>query len=275
MSDQIKSKVDKGQLLNYDACFLDSAVAQIAAQKPVNNDDLNSSLAKDRLCRIYYNNAFWRGGISTSIEDRIPNLSKSGWNTTSAETSQNTRSTLNGEFSSLVERVRQAIVSQHVYGSANDISNVTNTKSDIERNIQKFRDENARLQNILNELKNENSEELLQQVADREEKIRKLNTQNAEYKQGNELRREQSKDLYNRYNSNYHSSAFGYFGYNPLNAATQSGLLFTSYFMGFIGLIVLGIQVGPLLLGKMPSFSSPAPISPFGSKNVGVTKSLF
>jgi uncharacterized protein YukE len=275
MSDQIKSKVDKGQLLNYDTCFLDSAVAQIAAQKPVSNDDLNSSLAKDRICRIFYNNAFWRGGINSSIDDRIPNLSKSGWNTTAAETSQNTRSNLNSEFSTLVNRVRQAIVSQHVYGSANDISNVTNTKSDIERNIQKFRDENSRLQNILNDLKSENSEELLQQVADKEERLRKVKTQNAEYKQGNELRREQSKDLYNRFNSNYHSSAFGYFGYNPLNASTQSGLLFTSYFMGFIGLIVLGIQVGPILLGKMSSFSSPAQISSFASKNTGTVKSLY
>lgn len=275
MSDQIKSKVDKGQLLNYDACFLDSAVEKLASEKPVNNDDLNKSLARDRICRIYYNNPFWRGGINTSIDDRLLNLSKSGWNSTAAETSQNKRSSLNTEFSSLVDRIRQAIVSQHVYGSANDITNVSTTKSDIERNIQKFRDENKRLENILKELKAENSEELLQQVADKEDKLRKLKTQNATYKEGNELRREQSKDLYNRYNSNYHSSAFGYFGYNPLNASTQSGLLFTSYFMGFIGLIILGIQVSPMVIGTISKFSSPSTFSSSASKNTGAAKSLY
>jgi hypothetical protein len=89
---------------------------------------------------------------------------------------------------------------------------------------------------------------MLQQVADSENIINRINNENINFKKGNDLRREQAKDLYTRYDSNFHSSAFGYFGYNPLHSSSQSGLVFTSFFMGFVGLVVLGFQVLPLFL---------------------------
>jgi hypothetical protein len=63
--------------------------------------------------------------------------------------------------------------------------------------------------------KKENSEEMLQQVASNEDSIRQLSNENYNYKKGNELRREQSKDLYTRYDSNFHSSAFLHQNFSP------------------------------------------------------------
>ena len=251
MADQIKKLVDEGSLLNYDACFQNNTVGNLAAQNPVANDDLNLSSSKDRLCRIYYNNAFWRGGVNGGIDDRIKSASSSGWNTNSSQRARSTIGNIKSDFDNNVNRARQAIVSFRVYGNMNDANNVTRSKADIENNISKIRAENAKLETVLASLKKENSEEMLQQVADNEENIRQLSNENYNYRKGNELRREQSKDLYTRYDSNFHSSAFGYFGYNPIHHSSQSALVFTSFFMGFVGLIALGVHLVPLLSGYM------------------------
>jgi hypothetical protein len=137
---------------------------------------------------------------------------------------------------------------------------VARGKSDIENNISKIRAETRKLETVLAALKKENSEEMLHQVADNEANIRQLSSENENFRKGNELRREQSKDLYNRYDSNFHSSAFGYFGYKPIHHSSQSALVFTSFFMGFIGLIALGVHVVPLISGYVGSSKGSTPV---------------
>lgn len=250
MTDQIRRLVEQGEIKNYDVCFQHNFIVKLASQNPVANDDLNQSLSKDRLCRLYYNNAFWRGGINGSIDDRIKSPSHAGWTPDVANTSKQAVGVYTNEFNNNVNRVRQGIVSVHVYGSSNDVANVTNIKNDTERVISSMKAQNNMLERMITALKKENSDEMLQEVADRETKIRVMENENNQYRSGNEMRREQTKDLYQRYDSNFNSSAFGYyFGYNPLNPSSQSTLLFTSFFMGLIGLVTLGIQVAPILLG--------------------------
>jgi len=251
MTDQVRRLVEEGQILNYDACFQNQTIAGLAKQHPVDNDDLNQSFSKDRLCRLYYNNAFWRGGINGNIDDRLKSPSHAGWNPQMANNSQQTIARFKSEYDNNVNRVRQAIVSMNVFGNNNDVANVSNTKNEIERIIGQVKGQNSMLDSMLILLKKENSDEMLQDVAVKEGRLRMMDLENDKYKHGNELRREQTKDLYNRYESNFNSSAFGYyFGYNPINPTSQSSLLFTSFFMGFIGLITLGIQVAPILLGS-------------------------
>lgn len=262
MADQIRKLVDEGTILNYDACFQNSTVTNLAAQNPVANDDLNMSLSKDKLCRIYYNNAFWRGGVNGGVDDRIANKSSSGWDSNRAKKAQSSVSNIKSDFDTNINRARQAIVSSRVYGNMNDANNVARSKSDIENNISKVRAETAKLETVLAALKKENSEEMLHQVADNEENIRQLTAENANFRKGNELRREQSKDLYTRYDSNFHSSAFGYFGYNPIHHSSQSALVFTSFFMGFIGLIALGVHLVPLVSGYVGGSSSSSLFKP-------------
>lgn len=262
MADQIRKLVDDGIILNYDSCFQNSTVSNLAAQNPVPNDDLNMSLSKDKLCRIYYNNAFWRGGVNGGIDDRVGNKSSSGWDSNRAKKAQSAVGNIKSDFDTTINRVRQAIVSSRVYGNMNDANNVARGKSDIENNISKIRAETTKLATVLAALKKENSEEMLHQVADNEENIRQLSNENENFKKGNELRREQSKDLYTRYDSNFHSSAFGYFGYKPIHHSSQSALVFTSFFMGFIGLIALGVHLVPLVSGYVGSAKGSSPVRP-------------
>ena len=272
MADQIRKLVDEGSLLNYDACFQNSTVSNLAAQNPVANDDLNMSLSKDRLCRIYYNNAFWRGGVNGGIDDRVVNKSSSGWNSNASRKAQSSVGNIKSDFDNNINRVRQAIVSFRVYGNMNDANNVARSKSDIENNISKIRAENTKLETVLASLKKENSEEMLHQVADNEENIRQLSIENANFRKGNELRREQSKDLYTRYDSNFHSSAFGYFGYNPIHSSSQSALVFTSFFMGFIGLIALGVHLVPLISGYVGGSKGSSQVRPITTSTTSAIK---
>jgi len=260
MADQIRKLVDDGTILNYDACFQNNTVKNLAGQNPIPNDDLNMSLSKDKLCRIYYNNAFWRGGVNGGIDDRVTNKSSSGWDSNAAKKTKSSAGNIKSDFDTNTNRVRQAIVSSRVYGNMNDANNVARGKSDIENNISKIRAETKKLDTVLAALKKENSEEMLHQVADNEENIRQLTIENANFKKGNELRREQSKDLYTRYDSNFHSSAFGYFGYKPIHHSSQTALVFTSFFMGFIGLIALGVHLVPLVSGYVSGSKVSTPV---------------
>jgi hypothetical protein len=266
MAKQIKKLVDQGQILNYDACFLDSAVTKLAKEQPVDNDDLNMSMSKDRLCRMYFNNSFWRGGINSSIDDRIRTASKSGWDTTAQKTSRNIVEVSQTDFNNNLNRLTQSIVSMHMYGNTNDANNVADSKARIESNLNKIHAESAKLDTALEVLNRENSDEMLQQVADTEGKMRQIEMENNKFRLGNELRREQAKDLYTRFDSNFHSSAFGYFGYNPMHPSSQPALVFTSFFMGFIGLVIVGIQVVPLALKYIGSSTSSPMLPGLGIK---------
>lgn len=247
MSDQIKQLVDQGQLLNYDTCFQHSKVTELAQKNPVPNDDLNLSASKDRLCRIHYNNAFWRGGINSKIDDRAVNQTTTLWNDTKDRAAQTAIDMITADYNTTKNRTRQSIISFHMYGSTKDSDDAERGKAQLGANVVNLANESRKLKNTLTQLKAEDSPAILQEVADKEIAINQMSKENATFKKLNELRKEQVKDLNTRFNPNFHSTVFGFFGYSPMRQESQSALIFVSFFMGFIGLIILGMKVIPLV----------------------------
>ncbi len=273
MTDQIKRLVEQGQLLNYDVCFQTKLVASLAAQNTVPNDDLNMSLSKDKLCRIYYKNAFWRGGINSNIDDRVDTKTSTMWDSNAAKTSKSAIECINADYESAIARARQSIVSYHIYGNSNDLNAANKAKATIEALISKVAAERKKLETVLDALRKENSDEMLQQVADNEINLRKMTLENEEFKRGNELRKEQAKDLNTRFDPNFHSTAFGYIGYKPMRQESRSAIIFISFFMGFIGLIVLGIKIVPLVMKDGFTFSTPSLVASSGyESHIGIKK---
>ena len=244
MSDQIQKMVDSGELLNYDSCFQNETIANLASKQPVLNDDVNMSQSKDRLCRIYYNNSFWRGGINNTIDDRVTNNVVNIWNKQIADKSKSVINIINENFSNQLNQARQFIIAYNLYGQERDFSKIQDIKNDVESSILSIVNERKKIETLLNTLKKENSDSLLQEVKDNEEKIRNLKNDNDKHRLTNELRREQTKDLYERYNSNFHSSPFGY---APISSSNQSPIMFTSILMGIIGLVSAGLQISQFI----------------------------
>jgi len=254
MSNQIKQLVEQGQLLNYDTCFQHSKVAELAQRNPVPNDDLNFSNSKDRLCRIYYNNAFWRGGINANIDDRAQNQTTTLWNDAKTKAAQTKIDMTTAEYNTTKNRTRQSIISFHMYGATRDSDDAERGKAQLGTAVVTLANESRNLNNILTQLRAEDSPAVLQEVADKEIAINKMSKENADFKKLNDLRKEQVKDLNNRYKPNFHSTVFGFFGYKPMQQQSQSALIFVSFLMGFIGLIILGMKIIPLLGALAPSF---------------------
>lgn len=268
--DQIKSAVENGKLLNYDACFQDSSVSNLAQQNPVNGDDLNMSLAIDKICKIYYKNPFWRGGINSSIDDRVKFESSSGWNSSVANSFSQTVQNIQTDFSNNMNQLTQNKQQQ-----SSDPNYVTSLQNNLENAISSMRKQKEKLQVILTALQQENNSDVMKNIADVENKIKKLTAETEYYKKGKELRKEQAKDLYTRFDSNYHPSGFGsYLGYKPLSSSSQPALMFVSFFMAFIGIIILGIQIGPNLISTMTNSSSSSSSSNnwLGSKGLASAK---
>jgi hypothetical protein len=251
MSNPIKQLVEKGQLLNYDTCFQHSKVAELAQKNPVHNDDLNFSNSKDRLCRIYYNNAFWRGGINANIDDRAQNQATTLWTDDKTKAAQTKIEITTAEYNTTKNRTRQSIISFHMYGASRDSDDAERGKAQLGASVVTLANETRSVNNVLTQLRAEDSPAVLQEVADKEIAINKMAKQNEEFKKLNDLRKEQVKDLNNRFKPNYHSTIFGFFGYKPMQQQSHGALIFVSFLMGFIGLIILGMKIIPLL-GALP-----------------------
>lgn len=274
MADQIRDLVDQGKLLNYDVCFQDATVANIAAQNPVKDDDLNNSLAIDNICKIYYKTPFWRGGINPSIDDRIIFVSSSGWNNSSADTILATVQNIKTDFSNNINLLINQNNNYTLNGQKTDMNNIIDVKNNLENLISRMRQQKENLQVILNSLQKENSVDILQNISYIENKIKELTKENEYYKKGKELRKEQTKDLYTRYDSNFHSSGFGEFlGYKPISASSQPALMFVSFFMAFIGIIIIGIQLAPAIMAKIKG-SAKSVIHAFPHKVETVVKKM-
>lgn len=247
MSDQIKQLVDQGQLLNYDTCFQHSKVAELAQKNPVPNDDLNLSASKDRLCRIHYNNAFWRGGVNSKIDDRAANQTTALWNDAKEKAARSAIDMITSDYNTAKNRTRQSIISFHMYGATKDSDDAERGKAQLAANTVSLANESRKLNGVLTQLRAEDSPAVLQEVADKEIAISQMSKENAEFKKLNDLRKEQVKDLNTRFNPNFHSTVFGFFGYKPMRYESQSALIFVSFLMGFIGLIILGMKIIPLV----------------------------
>lgn len=245
MVDQIRRQVDSGKILNYDACFQNPLTSSLALKNPVPNDDLNMGLAKDKLCRTFFNIHFWRGGVNSSIDDRIKNELTASWDNKTSTKYKSSIDKLQSDFQSNTNDIKQATLSWHLYGQENDNTKISNIKQGIQTSIEKIKKHRTDLNVIGNNIKKQNDTETLQTVSADEENLRRLELENKEFRKIAELRREQAKNLYTRYDGNYHSSVFGY---TPIRPSSRVGLMYASFFMGFIGLIGMGILIANILI---------------------------
>jgi hypothetical protein len=127
-----------------------------------------------------------------------------------------------------------------MYGQESDANSIEIDKANIEGAITKIIAERQKLQSIIDNSTNKNDGSMIQEVSEKEEIIRQLTLENDNLKRDSDLRKEQAKELYGRYDSNYARSSFGY---NPIKSWNQSSLMFVAFLMGFIGLILIGIKV--------------------------------
>jgi len=236
----VKNLVDTGKILNYDSCFLNQTVLNSAKQNPVVNDDVNMSQSIDKLCHPYFNHAFWRGGIASTIDDRLSSSFNNIVNKNELDKSKASINFSTDNFTNQINRVKQHIIGFKLYGQESDEHEAQNDKNAIEVTIKAVADERKKLEAILDNLNKNNSNEMIQETNEKEEKIKSLTKENEDFRKKSELRNEQAKDLYKRYNSNFHSSVFGY---GPIQSSNQSALMFVSFLMGIIGLIAGGIQI--------------------------------
>ena len=137
MVDQIRRQVDSGKLLNYDACFQDSLTNSLALKHPVPNDDLNMGTAKDKLCRTFFNTPFWRGGINSSIDDRMKNQLTDSWDTKTSTKYKGSIDKVQNDFQNNSDNLKQSILSWHLYGQENDNTNMSTLKQGIQSSIEK------------------------------------------------------------------------------------------------------------------------------------------
>jgi FtsZ-binding cell division protein ZapB len=245
MADQVKKLVDNGQILNYDACFENELVATLAKKVPGANNDVNLTEGKDLFCSPYYNHPFWRGGINSSLDDRITSK-----NNNLIKQANDAVNIISENFSTKLNQVRQSMVSFKIYGQEVDENETNLSKNAIEQSIKMITDERNKLQLTIDNFTSNDKKNLTQQVNIIEHQIKHLNKENENFRKNFELRKEQAKDLYGRYDSNFHSSIFGY---GPMQGLSQSWLLFTSFIFGFIGLIAIGAQIIPSI--TLPSLS--------------------
>lgn len=249
--------VDEGHLLNYDACVQHPRVWGIAAANKLAGDDPGLNNTRYGLCTNYYKNGSWRGGISPGIDDRKDVLA-SEWTPDRRRAFVRVRDDIVANFNNNLNVVRARSVPA-VLDYPNAQNEVDTSKNAIDSLIGRVAAENGRIGGIVQALQRQQGQELMDRVSEKEQKIRKLETENNKYRFQAEIAREQADSVYNKYESNQHSGIFGYgmfdysysnwyswMPYNPyvnLNPSSRSGLLFLAFFFGFLAIIAIGVKV--------------------------------
>ena len=67
---QVQNMVNNGKLLNYDSCVTNPESVALAGANKFAGDDGGMNATRYTLCKDYYKNGFWRGGIDPNIDDR-------------------------------------------------------------------------------------------------------------------------------------------------------------------------------------------------------------
>jgi hypothetical protein len=90
-------------------------------------------------------------------------------------------------------------------------------------------------------------------------KVRKLEQENEQFRKTAELREDQVSNVYKKYDSNFHTSIFGYgphewsssswYGFMPyslyidLSPTSRTGILFMAFFFAFAAIIAVAVRV--------------------------------
>jgi hypothetical protein len=241
--DQVRRLVEKGDILNYDACVANQQIWGLASANKLPGDDAGLSQTRLGLCTNFFKNGFYRGGISAAIDDR-KSVDANEWTPERRKQYIHIRDDIVANFrNNVVVLKTQAAPADLGYSGAAE--QVDAAKSKVDTLTAKIAAEVSRLTSYATALQNKNGPELISEVSETEFKLRTLEKENKEYEKLAELRSEQATDVYNKYEGNYHSSMFGYM---PLHPSSRSALLTTAIFFGLVALILIGIKAAKFLL---------------------------
>ena len=152
----------------------------------------------------------------------------------------------------------------------NNAKNEINTaKNTIEQITIRLASETDKLKEYLSRLNEINGPKILNEISEKEFKLRKLEKENNKIKEKANFRNEQSTSLYNKYEGNQHEMNYPsmpweiqystwyswspYSTYLNLNPAARSGILFLGFFFGFIAIIALGAKAAFLYYSTTPT----------------------
>jgi len=255
--DQVRTLVDNGDILNYDACVQYPRIWGLAAANKVPGDDPGLNQSRYKLCTNFYKTGSWRGGISPAIDDRKDTVAND-WTPEKRAQYIRVRDDITTTFKNNLNVVamRSIPAALDYPGAADEVSNA---KSAILSLLSRLGAETKRITSYATALQAQQSSELVNEVAETELKLHKLEKENENYKKTADLRKEQTKDVYNKYDSNYHTSVYGYlpyewtrsawYGFMPYNLfidlspTSRTGILFMAFFFGFAAIIALCVRV--------------------------------
>jgi hypothetical protein len=242
--DQIRALIDSGKILNFDACYTDSTIKSITAAMLHKLASQVTDADRANSCRSFFNNAYYRGGISPSVDDRKVAVNAEDWTPERRAQTVATRDDIARNFKTDVGILSsQAGAAALNYPGAPE--QVRNAAAELDSLTDRLKRENSRITNYITALQSQQGPEMVNKVEETEFSLRNLEKENKEFKKIADLRAEQAGDLYNKFEGNYHSSLFWYM---PLHANSRSALVTTSYFFGFVALILIGIKIASLLM---------------------------
>ena len=236
--DAVRQIVDSGQALNYDACVSNSRVWGIASNMRRPGDDNALNNTRYMLCNSFYKNGYWRGGISPQVDDR-KDVSAEEWSPSRRRAFISIRDEMVTNYNNAINTIQnRSIPAALDYpGAAGDVNNAKNLTTDLKNRLSA---QTGQLNAYLSALKRLQDTTIVQEVNATELKVRNLEKQTQKFREIADLRKEQSTDLYNKYESNFHST---FFGYEPLHPASRPALLFTAFFLGFLAIIGILIRL--------------------------------
>ena len=236
--DAVRQIVDSGQALNYDACVSNSRVWGIASNMRRPGDDNALNNTRYMLCNSFYKNGYWRGGISPQVDDR-KDVSAEEWSPSRRRAFLSVRDEMVTNYNNAINTIQnRSIPAALDYpGAAGDVNNAKNLTTDLKNRLSA---QTGQLNAYLSALKRLQDTTIVQEVNATELKVRNLEKQTQKFREIADLRKEQSTDLYNKYESNFHST---FFGYEPLHPASRPALLFTAFFLGFLAIIGILIRL--------------------------------
>jgi len=255
--DQVRTMVDNGEILNYDACVQNPRIWGLAAATKVPGDDSGLNQSRYNLCTNFYKTGSWRGGISPAIDDRKDTVAND-WTPEKRAQHIRVRDDITTSFNNNLNVVsmRSVPAALDYPGAAKEVENA---KSAILSLMSRLSAETARITAYAAALQKQQSSELVSEVAETELRLRKLEKENETYKKTAELREEQTGSVYKKYDSNYHSATYGYlphewnqsawYSFMPyslfidLSPTSRTGILFAGFFFAFAAIIALVVRL--------------------------------
>lgn len=250
--DQIRKLVEKGTLLNFDACVESQQVKSLFP-----GNDATADRGRKNLCSPFYKTGSWRGGISPGVDDR-KDASNANW--TPEKTEQFTAilneitANVNNAITTLNSRTSAAALDYP--GAAKEIDTAKQT---ITASLARLATEGDQITGFVKAMQESQNEDLIHRVREKEMDIRKMERENKKYEFQEEASNERVKEVLNKYEGNQHDMLFSYapwevsksswYSWSPynsyvnLNPMSRSGLLFLAFFFGFLAVLAIGVKL--------------------------------